>query len=512
MTNKKSIVVVGGGTAGWITLSYLASVIDADFTIIHSDEIDIIGVGESTTPTVNHVARTVGVDEPKWMRDSHATFKYGIDKYNFNHHGHRWFHSFDDILPAQTFHRPLGHNGKQTLKKSLTSAHYFLHLRRQDPERYDINWYNNHHGPMQHCLDHELSPFAQDGEPTIGDYPGYAYHINAFEFGQSLRAHTPAERFTEIIDTVVNVEYSDHGVKSLLLKSGRTITGDIFFDCTGWKRLLIGRLSKFKKYAGLQNNAAIFGSVTGIDTVTPATQCHAQDAGWIWQIPTVNRVGSGHVYSNNHMTEQQAIDTMCDFWEKRGGKFHLQNSAKFDGGRLENMSVGNVISNGLSQSFIEPLEATSVMITCSSAIEFARIYQRCGGWDEYASKMHNRHMSRFLERTKDFVLFHYELSNRTDTDYWNDYKRDDTLERFSDQLKIFLNEIPWCEPGQSLINGFNWLSLLVGFGAPYLHTLPTVSQHELNRYLAYSEAVRSHSEALVRNNKTIRQFLNEINQ
>lgn len=510
MMNKQSIVVVGGGTAGWITLSYLCSVLDADFTIIHSDEVDIIGVGESTTPTVNHVARAVGVNEAQWMRDSKATFKYGVDFYNFKHQGHRWFHSFDDILPAQTFHRPLGHNGKQTLPKDVTSAEYFLTLRKQDPTTYNLDWYNHHHGAIQYCLEHELSPFAPDGEPTIGDYPGYAYHINAFEFGQSLRSHTPADRFTEIRDTVVDVKYNDHGVESLQLKSGKIIYGDVFFDCTGWRRLLIGSLSKYKKYEGLQNNAAIFGSVTGIDSVKPATEAHAQAAGWIWQIPTVGRVGSGHVYSNNFMTEQQAIDTMCDFWQRRGGKFHMQNSVRFDGGRLDNMSIGNVVSNGLAQSFIEPLEATSVMITCSTAIEFARIYQRCGGWDSRAAKMHNRQMSRFLERTKDFVLYHYELSDRTENEYWSSYKRADTLTRLSDQVQQFLKDIPWAEQGQTLMNGFNWVSMLTAFDVPYLHALPMLSNEQLKRYIMYSETVRSHSQALVSTNKTIRQFLKEI--
>ena len=506
------IVVVGGGTAGWITLSYLSATLDADLTIIHSNEIDIIGVGESTSPTVNHVAATVGIDESKWMHDSQATFKYGVDFYDFKHHGHRWFHSFDDLLPAQTFNRPLGHNGKQTLRKKLTSAEYFLHLRKQDPDKYNVEWYNRHHGPLQYCLDHELSPFGVDGEPTIGEYPGYAYHINAFEFGQSLRNHTPADQFTEIVDTVVDVEYSDHGVKSLLLKSGERITADIFFDCTGFRRLLSGKLSKFKKYPGLQNNAAIFGSIKGIDTVKPATEAHAQSAGWIWQIPTAGRIGSGHVYSNDFMTEQQAIDTMCEFWQRRGGKFELQNSVKFEGGRLENMSIGNVVSNGLTQSFIEPLEATSVMITCSTVIEFVRIYQRHNGWNELTAKIHNRQMSRFLERTKDFVLYHYELSDRDENEYWRSYKRPDTLERLSDRVQQFLKDIPWAEQGQTLMNGFNWVSMLTSFDVPYLHPLPKITDTDISRYLLYSDMVQSHSEALVKDNIPIRKFLNSINK
>ena len=152
------------------------------------------------------------------------------------------------------------------------------------------------------------------------------------------------------------------------------------------------------------------------------------------------------------------------------------------------------------------------MITCSTVIEFARIFQRHQDWNERTAKMHNRQMSRFLERTKDFVLYHYELSDRNDNEYWNSYKRSDTQERLSDQVRSFLNDIPWAEPGQTLMNGFNWVSMLTGFNAPYLHVLPQLTNAELERYLIYSDAVRGHSQALVKNNKTIRQFLNEINQ
>ncbi len=511
MTNRKSIVVVGGGTAGWITLSYLSAVLDADFTIVHSNEIDIIGVGESTTPTIQHVAKTVGVNERQWMQDSRATFKYGVDFYDFKHQGHRWLHSFDDMLPSQTFHRPLSHNGKQTLKKTTTSAEYFLHLRQQDPAKYNIDWYNHHHGPIQYCLDQELSPFAQDGEPTIGDYPGYAYHINAWEFGQSLRNHTPSDRFTEIVDTVVNVEYADHGVHSLQLKSGRVVTGDIFFDCTGFRRLLTEKLTKFKPYENLINNSAVWGPVK-TQLYRPSTVSIATDNGWIWETPTVGQVGSGYVFCDSFISEQQAIDYLTEHWRKKGQVWKPLKSVKFQSGRLEQIAVKNVVSNGLGQSFIEPLEATSIMVTCSTVIEFARIFQHHQDWSEHTARMHNRQMSKFLERTKDFVLYHYELSDRCKNDYWNSYKRADTIERLSSQVHQYLKDITWAEPGQTLINGFNWVSLLTGFGAPYLHPLPELTKEELNRYLIYSETLRNHSQSLVRHNVSIKQFLNKINQ
>ena len=129
------IAIIGGGSAGWITLSYLAATIDCELTIIHSNEIDPIGVGESTTPTIKHVADTVGVDEKQWMKDSQATFKYGVEFLNFNNIGSRWVHTFDDMLPHQTFHRPITENGKDLYKKE----EYYTYFRvlESDDEYFD---------------------------------------------------------------------------------------------------------------------------------------------------------------------------------------------------------------------------------------------------------------------------------------------------------------------------------------------------------------------------------------
>ena len=158
------IAIIGGGSAGWITLSYLAATIDCELTIIHSNEIDPIGVGESTTPTIKHVADTVGVDEKQWMKDSQATFKYGVEFLNFNNIGSRWVHTFDDMLPHQTFHRPITENGKDLYKKELTSVDYFLKAFGKD-----VTHYNNTHGPQEYLIENEISPYSKSGKSNISD-------------------------------------------------------------------------------------------------------------------------------------------------------------------------------------------------------------------------------------------------------------------------------------------------------------------------------------------------------
>ena len=144
------IIVVGGGTTGWISLAYLAATTNAELTIIHSEEVDSLGVGESTTPTIKHVADTCGIDEVEWMKDAKASFKYGIEFINFNKIGSRWAHVFDDLLPGQSFHTPISEFGKDKFKKEISSVEYFLTQRRKGVSGYDIDWFNNSQGGSEY--------------------------------------------------------------------------------------------------------------------------------------------------------------------------------------------------------------------------------------------------------------------------------------------------------------------------------------------------------------------------
>ena len=500
---KKSVCIVGGGTAGWITLSYLAATTDLDLTIIHSDEIDIIGVGESTTPAVRHVAKMVGLDETAWMRDAKATYKYGIDFQDWIRPGSVWFHSFDDQMSAQQFHQPLSQNGRFHYKRELSSVEYFLNLRSKDP-KYDIDLFNRFHGSQQFLLDHQLSPYSLDGQENIGLFPGQAYHINAFEFGQSLRKHTNPERFTEIRATITEVKVNEQGIDKLVLEDGREITADIYFDCTGFNRLLSQHLTSFKKYEDLINNRAVFGEVKGFQSYKPATEAIAQRAGWIWAIPTWGQVGSGHVFCSDFMTDDDAVDTIVNHWRQRGYEYKPRKVIKFTGGRLHDIAIKNLISNGLGQSFIEPLEATSVMITCVTAIEFSKQYNKHQSWDIKSARVLDTVMKNLLEHTKDFVRYHYELSDRTDSDYWMQVRRPEALQEVSDMIDQRVKK-------ETLLNGFNWASMLVGYEKPYVNQVSNISNRQLEEYLHYVEMMKNHYEFLCRDNLTIKQRLEQIN-
>ena len=392
-TNRKRIVVVGGGTAGWITLSYLAATVDADLTIIHSDEVDIIGVGESTTPTVNHVARTVGVDEQKWMRDAKATFKYAVYFHDFNQLDGRWIHTFDDLLPHQTFSRPIVDFGKETFKKELTSIEYYLtHFKN------NVSRYNCTHGPFEYMIKNKLSPFNRRGKANISQFPGYSYHINAFEFGESLRKHTPTNRFTELRKHIKDVVLNEQGVEYLLLDDNTQLTADIYIDCSGFHKLLINRMTTFSPYQELPNNGAVWGAIKGWQTNRPYTGAHAQESGWIWEIPTWEQVGSGYVYCRDFCDENKAVETIRNFWAKQGQVWEPMRQVKFTGGRMTEPTIKNVVSNGLAQSFIEPLEATSIMVTCFTIKTFVDVFNRHKNetWTARHAEIHNKIIKRFI--------------------------------------------------------------------------------------------------------------------
>jgi len=504
---KNKIVVVGGGTAGWVTLAYLAATTDADLTIIHSDEIDIIGVGESTTPTVAEVARAIGVDQKKWMKDAKATFKFGVNFRDFAFKGSRWLHTFDDMLPAQAFTKPLTENGKAVYKKEITSVDFFLQHFKQDVENYNLC-----HGPLELMVQKRLSPFDRDQECTLSGYPGYAYHINAFEFGNSLRKHTSKDRYTEIVQKVVDVRLCDNGVDHLLLEDGSEIQADLFVDCTGFKKLLIGKLSQWKSYSELSNNSAVWGQVKGVTSDHPATGVWAQEAGWIWEIPTWQQIGSGYVYCDRFSSEERAVDVISSFWKNRGYQWHHAKSIKFDAGRQEHPGIKNVVSNGLAQSFIEPLEATSIMITCSSVKALSLILNKHTGkiWDADMARAYSKTMINFVDHNKKFIHYHYKLSSRNDTPYWQSVANKPNAVKEVCDIADDLFDRPWTSFGETSYNQWNWIAMLLGFDKTYVNDLPVLDQSKMERYLFYTDMLKSHYEFLTKDNIPIKEYLEMI--
>ena len=503
------IIIVGGGTAGWVSLAYLVATTDAELTIIHSEEVDSLGVGESTTPTIKHVAETCGIDEVQWMKDAKASFKYGIEFLDFNNIGSRWMHSFDDLLPGQSFHTPITEFGKNIFKKEISSVEYFLTQRRRGIPTYDIDWFNNSQGGCEYLLSHNLSPFNKNNQSNFSKFPGYSYHINAQEFGNSLRTHTSKNRFTEIKGHVNNVEYDENGVKNITLRDGTKLSADLFIDCTGFKRVLIGDMVQFKPYKGLINNTAIWGPVY-TQSYRPSTLSIAQPHGWIWETPTWGQIGSGYVFCDDFISTEQAEDHIREHWRKQGLEWNPIKSSKFISGSLDNIAVKNVVSNGLGQSFIEPLEATSIMVTCVTVKNISKLINKNKKWGNKESNIVSKVMKKFLNETMEFVLYHYTLSDRQDTEYWRAYDTTDVLESMSSMIEKKLKQ-EWINHAETLLNKYNWTSMLVGYNKPYLGKLPKIEECQIDNYEFYTKQLVENYRYHYQNNMTVKDRLEYIN-
>jgi len=502
------IIIVGGGTSGWITLAYLVATTKLDIVIIHSDEIDTLGVGESTTPTIKHVAETCGLDEKTWMKRSKASFKYGIEFLNFNNIGSRWFHSFDDFIPSQCFSTPITEFGKSNFKKELSSVEYFLHQRVHD-KKYNSDWFNTSQGGSQLLVDKQLSPYNENGIVNFNKFPGYSYHINAHEFGSSLRDNVPTDRYTEIKSTVKNVEYGEEGIKSLTLDDGSKISADLYVDCSGFKRILINKLASFNHYDGLINNAAVWGSVK-TQSYRPSTISIAQKYGWIWETPTWGQIGSGYVFCDDFISTSDAEKYMIDYWKLKGYNWKPKRSVKFYSGSLDNIAVKNVVSNGLGQSFIEPLEATSIMVICVTVKNISKLINKNKNWGNKESIILSKVMKKFLNETMEYVLGHYTLSNRNDTDYWRAYDKTDAVKITSDMIQSKLNN-GWVHHGETNLNLYNWASMLVGYDKPYINELPKLTQNQIKEYKFFTSQLISNYNYHYKNNVSVKSRLDYIN-
>lgn len=440
MSDKIKIVVVGGGSAGWITASYLKNSINCDLTVIHEETNNPIGVGETVTPTIRLIAEKAGIPEEIWMRDSNATFKYGIKFNDWKEKGSVWYHLFEDAFEYD----------------GIDSVEYLL-------ENYNVDskTYNLYHGPQQYLLEENKSPYPN----LISDRPGYAYQIMADKFGKTLKKYL--NDYTLIESSVSDVVIKDNQIDHIILKNGQKIFGDVFFDCTGFKRILISKFSKYKKYDDMICNKFIAGTVDKkIDKHKVYTELTAVKDGWIWDVNTYQRTASGFIYSDKFTDDQTAKQIFIDYWKNERVNI-VFDCVEFYNGSMENIAVNNCISNGLSQSFIEPMEATSLMLTCYTVQTFVDIYNKKNNWDSKESTILDKQMRRYLNHSKEFVKYHYTLSDRRDSEFWKYWNEQQDVKSYNDYLELFLNKKRYCKKGETLFNHFNLGSMLIGYGKKY---------------------------------------------
>ena len=401
--NIRKVVIVGGGTAGWMTAAPLALKLPktCEVVLVESPEIGTVGVGEATLPTIRYFNLALGLDESDFVRKTQATFKLGIEFKDWGHVGNRFFHGFGDFGPAIE-NRP--------------ATMYWLRLSRVFK---DMPSYEQWSMATMMARSNRFVP-PQDDMPSITDAYGYAYHFDAGLYAAYLRDYAMQRGVKRIEGMIEHVEqHPDTGfITALRLRDGRRVEGDLFVDCSGFRGLLIEGVYQagYEDWSAmLPCNSAQAVPCVKAEPLTPYTTSTAKEAGWTWRIPLQHRTGNGHVYCDGFTSDAQAGRVLLEGLD--GEPLGEPRQLRFTTGRRRKSWVKNCVAIGLSSGFLEPLESTSINII-ENAVGWLLQYFPDRDYRPELADEFNRLVAQRYEYVRDFIIMHYKLTNRTDSDFW----------------------------------------------------------------------------------------------
>ncbi len=408
----RTVVILGGGTAGWMTANLLNqrwAQRGTRISLIESKDIGIIGVGEGSTPQLKAFFDKMGIEESEWMPPCNATYKAGIEFHGWSERpGHEhYFHPF----PTDVDH--------------FTQPRFFYATRARRTGR-DMPAHPDPFFVPTRVAHDGRAPVAP---PNFPFFVSYGYHFDAFLIGAYLREFGTARGIEHVETRIASVELDEQGnVQALLAEDGRKFEADLFVDASGFRAAIIeGALGEpHRPFAEnlFNDRAVVTPTPLPADGVRACTRSTAKSAGWIWHIPLTNRIGNGYVYSSRYIDPDGAAAELrshlglAEDAEVR----HLQMKC----GRIERSWVKNCLAVGLAQGFLEPLEATALHIVINTVESFL------DAWDKDERDQFNAAIARRYEGIRDYLVCHYRTALRRDTDYWRDATRNDSL---SDSLK-----------------------------------------------------------------------------
>jgi hypothetical protein len=450
----RRVVIVGGGSAGWITAAPLARMLcrpgqpgHCEVTLVESAEIGTVGVGEATLPTISFYNQLLGIDEADFVRKTKASFKLGIDFRDWGRVGHRFFHGFGGFGPA-IHNRPLWA--------------YWLRLRQLDP---NLPSYEDWSTATMMARQLRFMP-PRPGEPSPNNAFNYAYHFDASLYGAYLRDYALHHGAQRVEGTIVRVETSEQNgfVTAVHLSDGRRVEGDLFIDCSGFRALLIGGAmnSPYEDWSHwLPCDRALAVPCARVDPMTPFTTSTARSAGWQWRIPLQHRTGNGLVYCSGHLGDDEAAELLLSSLD--GKALDEPRQQRFVTGRRKQGWVKNVVAIGLSSGFLEPLESTSIQLIMDGVSRLTNMLPDRDFAPKLADEF-NRQMAYRYESVRDFIILHYKLGERRDSEFWRQCAAMDIPDGLAHQIELFrqAGRVTILEP-----EGFlepSWASLFLGLG------------------------------------------------
>lgn len=443
------IVIVGGGTAGWMTAAALSKVLGPTYSIslVESEEIGTVGVGEATIPAIQQYNQALGLDEADFVARTMGSFKLGIEFVDWRRKGDSYLHGFGKI--GQAMHL-------------ASFYHYWLKQRAAGGigplDDYSLN-------TAAARANKFLPPSTQHANSPLADI-AYAYHFDASLYAKYLRGYAESrgvKRFEGKVGAVG--QHAESGfVTGVTLEDGRSIDGQLFIDCSGFRGILIEQTLK-AGYVDWSNwlpcNRAAAVQCERREVLTPYTRSTAREAGWQWRIPLQHRVGNGYVFCSEHLSEDEASARLLERLE--GPALMTPKILRFTTGKRKQFWAKNVVAVGLASGFMEPLESTSIHLIQSAIARLTTFFPHAG-FDAEDIAAFNAQSDFEFDRIRDFLMLHYKATERDDTVFWR-YVRDmpitDTLQA---KIDLFRSNGRFFREQDELFGELSWVQVFIGQG------------------------------------------------
>ena len=443
-----SIVIVGGGTSGWMTAAALANhppLENVKITLVESSKLGTVGVGEATIPTLRRFYQNLGLKDNHVLQATKGSCKLGIEFQGWAGDNSKFIH-------------PFGVYGQGTPN---TAFHHYWLRAQQAGKSSDLNRYSL---GVQMAQNDKFTPPKAKPQNQLEIFD-WALHFDASLFAKLMYDYSTNKGVTHLDNTIAHIEnHSNASIKHLIFEDGSELTADLFIDCSGFKALLIGENQQVEYddwSHWLLNDSAIAVQTEAVSDPITRTIAKAQQAGWTWRIPLQHRVGNGYVYSSQFISDDDAKNTLLSSIE---GKALIQpRKFSFTPGRRKSAWQNNCVAIGLSSGFLEPLESTSIALV-ETAIEKLLLTFRTNQYNQQDIKKFNDVNAQEYERVRDFIILHYKLNGRTDSPMWQYYRDMAVPTTLEDKMRAFksngeLKRLPW-----EMFGPDSWLAIFHGLG------------------------------------------------
>ncbi|MEP6484402.1 MAG: tryptophan halogenase family protein [Rudaea sp.] len=443
----KNIVIVGGGTAGWMAAATFSKVLPhCSVRLIESEEIGTVGVGEATVPHLKLFNNVLEIDEIDFVKKTKATFKLGIEFVDWARMGDSYIHGFGTI----------GHD-----MGMLPFHQYWIKAFKQG-QATEIGDYSL---CTAAAVRGKFMPSATDVPPTspLANI-AYAYHFDAGLYAKYLRNYAEPRRVRRTEGKVVDVSLrADDGfIESVTLESGEKITGDLFIDCSGFRGLLIEQTLHTGYEAWnhwLPVDRAVAMPCENVGPPTPFVRCTARSAGWTWRIPLQHRTGNGYVYSSKHISDDEASATLKTCID--GKALAEPRVLRFTPGQRKKTWVKNCVAIGLASGFLEPLESTSIYLIQSGIARLINLFPD-EGFSPIVIDRYNAQTSFEIEKIRDFIILHYCATERNDAPFWDYVRTMEIPESLKDNITLFRDSGRFYRNAEEMFALTSWVEVMIG--------------------------------------------------